>query len=210
TEHLPPDGRQTRIRSLADQLGNQAMAELIAAGRADQDDILAFVTARLLGVAAIQDRELELVHREGAHWREWRAMGDAGLPQSKEGAPARWSEVARAYETAVDAAARGDLERARQLVRAARMVEDRVRDATTDLVRTDDVEEGRVAEPDRLADAVLHASAGPIEVPAETREVIGRILDVTAQMPRMRGKPRSRIPWWARDEDEEEEHEEDG
>jgi len=198
-----------RLVALADQLGNDAMADRIARGHATQQDMVAYVTARLAQVAEIQHREWVLTQRTASHWAEWRAMGDSHVPRTHEAAPTRWEPVARAWDAAVRAACRGELPRARQLVVAARALEDRVRDDTTDLVRTDDVQAGS-PDPAWLADAVL-SSTQPVDVPAETEELVRRIVRVTAEMPQMRGKPRTRLPWWAEEEDEhEEEDDEDG
>lgn len=186
------------------------MAQRIARGRATQDDILAFVTARLQRVSEIQQREIALTVKDGAHWKAWRAMGDAGLPQTKEGHPTRWRKVAEAYEEALRAATRGDLSRAKRLVQDARGIEEHVLAETTDLVRTDDLEDGASPDPAWLADAVLSATQ-PCDVPFEAHELVRRIVNVTAEMPKMRGKPKLTLPWWAEEEDEEdEEHEEDG
>lgn len=201
---------RTRLAALADKLGNDAMADRIAQGRAHQDELAAFVTARLQRVAEIQHREIALTRRDGAHWKAWRAMGDRGLADIKEGQPTRWREVALAYERALVASSRGELQRAKQLVAEAREIELRVLQQTTALVRTDDVVEGS-PDPSWLADAVLWSSTVPGEVPAATRDLIRDIVNVMAEMPTMRGKPRiGTRPWWAEEDEDDEEHDEDG
>lgn len=200
---------RTRLVALASQLGNDAMAGRIAQGKANQQDMMAFVTARLQRVAEIQLREVELTRKDGAHYRSWRAIGDRMKAEIKEAEPTRWGEVAVAYERALVAVSRGDLHRAKQLVIQARAVEGRVGKDTTDLVQTDDVVE-RSPDPDWLAEAVLLSSTSPSDVPPKTRQLVQSIVDVTYDQPTMRGMPKVRRPWWAEEEDDDEEHEEDG
>lgn len=195
---------QGRLARLAAKIGNEEISDRIRAGNANRDEMLAHIGARLQTTREAQLREVAETHR-GAHWAEWRDMSDRHKPGISTPEPARWHEVARAYELALAAVCRGDLARGRELIERAALVEDRVWRALTDLVEVRDLERGEAWDLDWLdAIATQTPAAGACGEPMELRTVIDDIVETRASMPTLPNRTRSADPWWTEDEEDEE------
>ncbi|MBX2796031.1 MAG: hypothetical protein KTR31_00140 [Myxococcales bacterium] len=176
-------------------LGNEEIAKRLEGANAQRDEIVALIEARLKGVRDTQLAEVGLTER-GANWQHWREIADSHLTEISRPEPTRWHRVARAYEQALQAVCRGDLDRGRQLARRALEIEGELTEQLTTLAPSPDATGALDGGP---------AVAAGTAVPAGPRDLVHDILNTTASMPHPKNKPRTADPWWTaelQDEDD--------
>lgn len=120
-------------------IGNAAMAGSRGATGSPRPPMIAFITARLEAIAAVQQREVDLTSSRAQ--RDWyRAVADSQRPDATRPDPARWHPAARLYHRATEQLCRGDIAAGARLLRAAVAAEQEAFRALTSLVSTEGID----------------------------------------------------------------------
>ncbi len=191
----------SRLERLAKLVGNEEVKQQIQKGNATRDAMLAHLGERLRTMRQLQLRELQMTQR-GAHWSWWRDAADNMKKNLQEPKPTRWNGAAKAYEEAANALCRGDVSQGRQEMKKAMELERQAHETLTDLVELADLEFDAKPDNGALAEITSTAPAGPCEEPEDVG-IAKEIYSVTATVPDMPNRSRTKDPWWTEEEEEE-------
>ncbi|TNE90772.1 MAG: hypothetical protein EP330_07535 [Deltaproteobacteria bacterium] len=205
------DPTSARLKG-AGTVGNDAIQQRLAAGKANRDQLLQFLVQRLGTMRAVQLKEMNLLDEK--HMAENKgAIADELKSDKTAPDPERWHEAAGLYEQAAIHLCRGALARGTDLMQQAVAAERRAFDSLTALVDVSSIEEqqGSVSpeDPPVSSDQLEVTATAATEVPEEVR-LAKEIQDVVREDPDITWRKRTRDPWWTLDEEEEEEEEADG
>lgn len=189
------------------KLGNSATRDLIQGMNGQRQALLDFILQRLQVVRGVQLRELHAIN-DREQWFRGLFWGHKGrsLPT-----PTRWGPVAKLYQRAAEAMARGHLGRGVQLLEQAIELEEATFESLPDYVqhrmqpndpnRPERPAGGRPAEADGIAATAVCPS---IQLDPAIQRAAVEIELVTSEAPVVGWRARRLHNWWGEEEEEEE------
>ena len=194
--------RTSETQQLLTLLGNQEIAERLAAGNTHRDELLLLIGRELQTVRGLQLAEEASIRRR-ANWLGARLIADPHKQEFTKPEPQRWGPVGIAWNKALETVARGDLRRGRLLVEDALQLQAKVAEATTRLAM--DEERARSVGSASVPGGPDHAEG--CNAPPELQDLVREIVDTSTSMPNLPRRRRIMDPWWMWEEEEEEEDE---
>lgn len=199
------DPASNKLAKIAGTVGNSAVQSQFSQANASRDQMLQYLTHRLVTVNEIQQRELDACNYNSIR-ENWKEIADSQRDDVKMPDPTKWSECAALYERAARKLCNGELGSGSQLLKSAMNAEQRALAQVSSTIDIDDIEQKQ--DHGVLASSVdTNAASQPCDVP-EAIDLADKIQSVSTTMKDVPDNPRIAIPWWTDVEEEESENDE--
>jgi len=199
------DPASHKLAKIAGSVGNNAVQGQFTQVNASRDQMLQYLTHRLVTVNEVQQRELNACDYNSMR-ENWKEIADSQRADVTMPDPTKWAECAELYERAARKLCNGELGTGSQLLKSAMNAEQRAMAQVSSTIDIDDIEQ-KQDQGIFASNLDVTTASQPCDLP-EVIDLADKIQSVTTTMKDVPDNPRIAIPWWTDVEEEEGENDE--